>query len=606
VRRAVLARSSAPAYHPDRLNALNRLSRAVLAATRDLAPVVLAACGEEGPPGGRPRLPPAIELPLRAGPCPIRFVDGTAASGVDFVHENGFDREGWFYVEQFGSGVAAFDADGDEDVDLYFLSGRRLSGAPQEPPPRNRFYRNLGDGRFVDATDESGLGDTRYSLGVCAADYDNDGDLDLYVTNFDEPNALYRNDRRGRFEDVAAAAGARGRDDALDTVCAFADVDGDGHVDLFVGCYGDHSRRRNDVCHIASRIERGRMLRAYCPPRTFAPLPDLLLRNRGDGTFEDATERAGLAGFRGRSLGIAFGDYDDDGDADAFVACDNTPNYLLVNDGRGRFRDVADEAGVALDHSGAVLSGMGASCGDFDRDGRLDIVATYFEREWNGLYHNRGALEFGDVAVEAGTARASFHYLGWGCVLADLDLDGLPDWVVANGRLQPDYDQLYDSPIGYRQPLLVQLNRGGRRFESLDADAGEAVARLRAGRGLAAADLDGDGDLDLALNNNQEPAELLRNESPRDGRHWLLVKVVGSASNRAGIGARVAVTAAGRTQVAEVASGQSYLSQGDLRLHFGLGASVVDRLEVRWPSGRRSLLESVAADRLTIVVEPER
>ncbi len=564
-----------------------------------IAVLVTAACTDDDRDGASTRaVVEPITLPARTGPCPIQFVDATAASGVDFVHESGFDERGWFYVEVNGSGVASFDADGDEDVDLYFLSGTRLSGTSEDPLPRSRFFRNTGGGRFSDATDESGLGDARYSQAVCAADYDNDGDLDLYVTHFDEPNALYRNYGIGRFEDVAAAAGVLGRPDAVDAACAFADVDNDGNVDLYVGGCLDHTKEHNQVC-----AKDGN--RFYCPPRTYAPLPDLLLRNRGYGTFEDVTARSGLAGLLGRTLGIAFGDWDDDGDADAFVACDNTPNFLLLNDGKGCFRDISEEAGVALSESGGRLSGMGVATGDFDRDGRIDFVATYFEREFNGLYRNLGEMRFENIARQAGTAAASLPMLGWGTVLADLDLDGLPDWVVANGHTQPHVERIGKPLVGYQQPLLVYLNRGDRTFESLDAQAGEVVARRRAGRSLAAADLDGDGDLDLVLNNNHEPAEILANESPHDGRHWLLVKTVGTVSNGAGIGARVVVTAGGLCQVAEVASGQSFYSQSDLRLHFGLGAAtVVDRLTVRWPSGRHSQLDDLAADRLVVVTEP--
>ena len=543
----------------------------------------------------------APELAERSGPSPIQFVDGTGDAGIDFVHDAGFDRQGWYYIEEFGSGVVAFDADGDDDVDLLFLTGHSLSLPADARRAVARYFRNDGSGRFIDATATSGLGDSRYALGGCVADYDNDGDVDVYVTLFDHGNELWRNDGSGRFEDVAAAAGALGRPDAMDGACAFADVDADGHVDLYVGACLDHTRANNPICHRPGTAEAGSPERIYCPPRTFRPLPDLLLRNRGDGTFEDWTDEAGIAGLTGRTLGVAFADLDDDGDVDGFITCDNTPNFLLRNDGLGHFTEIGVAAGTAYGTSGEIMSGMGVAIGDLDRDLRLDLVATYFEREPNAELRNRGGLKFTDFAEDSGSAAASWRLLGWGTALADFDADGHVDWVVANGHTQPFGRGLE----GYQQPLLLLLNRGDGHFEPLGDAAGAVIAKRRAGRALALADFDRDGDLDIVLNNCQEPAAVLRNESPRDGRHWLSVRLVGTVSNRAAIGARVKVTAGGVTQVREVSSGQSFFSQSDLRLHFGLGAAaVVDAIDVRWPSGRRTRQERLAADRAIVITEP--
>jgi hypothetical protein len=548
-----------------------------------------------------PRVSKAPTLPPRSGPAPIQFVDGTADAGIDFVHDSGFNRRDWHYIEEFGSGVVAFDADGDDDVDLLFLTGHSLTAPVDAPRPSARFFRNDGSGRFVDATASSGLGDSRYASGACVADYDNDGDLDVYVTLFDAGNALWRNDGSGRFEDVAAAAGALGRQDAMDSACAFVDVDSDGHVDLYVGGCLDHTRSNNPICHRPGTEEAGAPERIFCPPRTFRPLPDLLLRNRGDGTFEDFTAEAGLAALVGRTLGVAFSDLDDDGDQDGFITCDNTPNFMLRNDGRGRFTEVGASAGVAFGTSGEIMSGMGVASGHLDRDLRPDLVATYFEREPNAELRNLGGLRFIDFAEESGSAPASWRLLGWGTALADFDADGHQDWIVANGHTQPFGRGLE----GYQQPLLLLLNRGDGRFEPLGAAAGTIVARRRADRALALADFDRDGDLDVVLNNSQEPAELLRNESPRDGRHWSSIRLVGTASNRAAIGARVTLAAGGVSQVRDVFSGQSFFSQSDLRVHFGLGAATtIDAVEVRWPSGKRSRHEGLAADRAITLTEP--
>jgi hypothetical protein len=561
------------------------------------------------------RMPAAVALPPREGASPVQFVDATEESGVVFEQVNGYGGGGWFYVETLGSGVVFFDADGDGDADLFFCNGSTLAGPPPEHVPSDGFFRNDGRGRFVDATVEAGLADAHYTMAACAGDVDNDGDLDLYATNFDAPNVLYRNDGTGRFTNVAAATGAEGPSIGTEGACALADVDGDGWLDLFVGGCLDHSRARNKECFRgggdAERVRR------YCNPVDYSPQAGTLLRNRGDGTFEDATRAAGLAEIRARMLGVAFCDFDDDGDADLFVACDRTPNLLLVNDGRGRFREEAGTGGVDTDRDGRSLGGMGVGTGDWNGDGRLDLVATYFEAEANGLYRNDGDNVFTDCARPSGTANVSFYFLGWGTDLFDADLDGRLDWLVANGHVFPNIESIEvpQHNRGYAQLALFFLNRGDGYFESLGEDAGPALAQRLTARGLATADVDGDGDLDVAINSNHSRGSLWRNDSPRGDRHWLLVKTVGamrpgapagSASNRDGVGARIVAHVGDRALVREVHTAQSYFSQGDLRAHFGLGAATrVDRLEIRWPSGRRTELSDVPADQALVVSEPD-
>jgi len=588
------------------------------------AAVVLGATRLVHGSGGRRKLPqrPTREIPTalaltaRQGPSPVRFVDCTAASGVDFEEVNGYGDGGWFYVETLGSGVVCFDADGDGDLDLYFCNGAHLVGTTQDPPPRDQLFRNDGHGHFVDATAESGLGDTHYSMAACAADYDNDGDLDLYVTSFDEPNVLYRNDGAGHFTDVTAASGTAGNAAGTEGACAFADVDGDGWLDLFVGGCVEHSRTKNKPCRDAI-LDTKTLTRRYCNPIDYQPIPDTLLRNRGDGTFEDVSVAAGVADHSGRALGVAFCDFDDDGDQDLYVANDRSPSELLINDGHGHFTDEGMAAGVAVDPDGRAQASMGIAVGDYDGDGRMDFAVTYFEKEWNGLYHNEGDHLFTDQAGPSGTAGPSFSKLGWGTEFFDADLDGKLDWLVLNGHVHPNIEQLRppDSHDGYAQQPLFFLNRGNGQFENLREEAGPALAARHTARGLAVGDFDGDGDLDVAINSNHSRATIWRNESPRADRHWLMVKTVGAAradlstgksgSNRDGIGARVIVHAGGQTQIREVHTGQSYFSQGDLRVHFGLGAATkADLVEVRWPSGRVSQLRDVPADQIVVIPEP--
>jgi len=588
-----------------------------------LACLALVACRvDQDKLPAPPRKPPEeVRLPPRRGPSPVRFVDATSESGITYVQDNGRSND-FFFVEQMSSGVAFFDADGDGDPDLLFVNGKKILGPPESPAPVNTFYRNDGKGHFTDDTAASGLGDPRYGVGVCCADYDNDGDEDVYVTNFDGPNGLYRNDGTGRFEDVAKQAGVEGKGD-MDSACAFADVDGDGLLDLYVGAYADSSLRNNKVCEETRRDGLGK-LRRYCPPKEHRPLPDILYHNRGDGTFEDWSGVSGIGSHTGRTLGVAFADYDDDGDPDIFVSCDRSPNLFFVNDGRGRFREIAGTNGTAVSDEGRIQAGMGIATSDFDGDGRIDAAVTYFEKESNGLYRNLGDNRFVQVERDSGSATASFFLMGWGTEFLDADLDGWPDWIVANGHLMDDIPMFREPVAGYEQPLLFYLNRGGGRFESLGEEAGPGLKTGHVGRGLATADIDGDGDCDVVISSLHAPATLLRNDSPRAGRHWLTVRLRGTKSNRDGVGARITVRmpspsgldrAGGSDGVGDPASpppilvreihtGQSYMSQSDLPAHFGLGAAAaVPELTVRWPSGSVTRLTNVKADQVLDIVE---
>lgn len=549
------------------------------------------------------RLPEGVDVAPRAGESPVRLVDGTEAAGIDFVQSNGKSQD-LFYVEIVGNGAMFFDADGDGDQDLYLLNGKRVAGPPENPPILNGFFLNDGTGHFTDATAVSGLGDPRFSVGVCGADYDNDGDIDVYVTNFDEDNALYRNDGKGHFTDVAKNAGVTGKG-MLDSSCAFGDPDNDGWLDLYVGYYVDHSKANNKYCEDKRRDGKG-MARRYCNPADYNAPTDLYFHNRGDGTFEDRSEELGITQSAGRTLGIDFVDFDDDGDQDIFVACDRTSNLYFENKGDGSFTDLAMENGTGLSEEGKAQAGMGTVTGDYDNDGRIDLAVTYFEKEANGLYRNLGNHQFQQMAVPSGTARPSFIYLAWGTEFFDADLDGLLDWIIADGHVIPNVADFREPIANFEQPNLFFLNRGRGIFEDLGAEAGPGLEIEKCSRGLAVADIDGDGDLDAIVTNINERPDLLRNDSPRSGNHWLIVRTRGTRGNRDGIGARVVATLADGTKLTrEIHSGQSYLSQSDMRAHFGLGRNeTISALDIRWLSGATSHLENVPADQVLEVVEP--
>ncbi len=533
---------------------------------------------------------------------PVLFVDATEEAGLRFVHCNG-KSEDLFLIESIPAGAIFFDPDLDGDPDLYLLNGAYVAAPPPDPAPLDALYRNDGRGRFSAATEGTGLGDPRFSIGVSGADYDNDGDPDLYVTNFEDQNALYRNDGGLRFTDVAHAAGVEGTA-AFDAPSAFADLDNDGFLDLYVGNYNDHSRAHNIPCKMKRRDGQG-IERRYCPVERYNPIDDVLYRSRGDGTFEDKSAESGIAGHPGRSFGIACADYDDDGDQDIFVACDNTPNLYFENQGGFHFQEIATEAGVGVDKDGDARGGMGIATGDLDGDGRLDAAITNFTDEVNGFYRNRGKNLFSAWEDSNGTAAPSRPFIGWGIEFFDADLDADLDCLLVNGHFIDNEHLFREALAGYEQPNLFYLNDGHGMFEELGERAGPALGILRVSRGLATADIDGDGDLDALVSNLHARPDLLRNDSPRAGQHWLLVRTIGRKSNRNGIGARLIAHLRDRDLVREVHSGQTCFSQSDMRVHFGLGrASLVPDLEVRWPSGATSRLTDVAADQVLEIVEP--
>jgi hypothetical protein len=535
------------------------------------------------------RRAPQLRVPNAAT---VTFQDISAVAGVEFLHVNGASSEKYL-PETMGSGGLFFDYDNDGWTDILLVDGGSIADRETNQGARHRLYRNRGGGTFADVTESSGIDHTGYGMGACAADYDNDGWVDVYITSVG-PNALYRNTGHGGFENVTQAAGVGLS--RWSTSCAFADFDRDGFVDLFVTNYVE-TGMTNKFCG-----DPGRNLRAYCHPLTYRPLASVLYHNNGNGTFTDVSERAGIAGYTGNGLGVVVGDYDDDGWPDVFVANDSMPNFLFHNEGNGTFREVALAAGVAVGIDGRARAGMGTDFGDYDGDGRLDLIVTNHEFEGAALFRNLGGGLFVDTTSASGIAAPTLPWVGFGVVWFDYDNDGRLDVCIVNGHVI-DNTASFRSGSTYAQQRLLFRNAGKGRFENVSAVSGSAFVDGHVSRTLAAGDIDNDGDLDLLVTNTGRRAELLRNDGGNQQKA-LLVRLVGKASNRDAIGARLRMTAAGRTQLREVKAGSSYLGQSDTRVHFGLGSSeFADRLEVRWPSGRVETVEHVAANAVVTLVE---
>jgi hypothetical protein len=522
----------------------------------------------------------------------VQFRNVAASAGLTASFPNGGQKSKRFILETTGSGVAFFDYDNDGLPDIFIVSGE---GGP------SRLYHNEGKGRFTDVTAKMGLDATSgWGQGVCAADYDNDGFTDLFVTFWGQ-NHLYRNVAGRRFEDVTERAGLRQDRVRYNTGCAFLDYDNDGHADLFVANYLRFDPKTtpqpgdNPYC-----FYRG--LPVACGPRGLPFDRNILYRNNGDGTFSDVSDASGISEpDRNYSLGVLTGDFNHDGLTDIYVACDQTPSLLYINQGNGKFIEEAVLRGVAFDENGKAMSGMGVTAADYDGDGWPDVFRSNFSDERETLYRNRGGGEFDDVTIAAGISRNT-RYVGWGCGFFDFDNDGWKDLLLVNGHVFPEVERL-GTDIHYRDRAILYRNLGGGKFADISESAGPGVLERHPARGAAFADYDNDGLIEVLINNQNEPPSLLK-QAMRPANHWTLLQLTGRRSNRSGLGARVRVTAGGRTQIDEVRSGGSYLSQNDLRLHFGLGAAEkMDRIEIEWPSGIPQTLRDVPADRVVQIVE---
>lgn len=526
---------------------------------------------------------------------PVLFQEVTKDAAMHFQHINGATPERYM-PETMGSGGLFFDYDNDGWLDIFLVDGGSLVDEELARRARSLLYKNERDGTFRDTTAHAGLKNPGYGMGACAADFNNDGWADLYLTNVG-PNILYRNNGNGTFTDVTQKAGVGA--DLWSSSCAFADIDRDGDLDLYVANYVDFAVNNNKYCgdHVKD-------VRAYCHPNVYNGLPDVLYRNNGNGTFTDITREAGIYNSAGKGLGVKFGDYDNDGWTDIHVANDSVPNFLYQNQGNGTFKEVGLWAGVSVNGEGRPEAGMGTDLGDYDNDGLLDIFVTNLDMETNTLYRNLGDDLFTDVTFESGHGEPSLRYVGFGTAFFELDNDGDLDMIVANGHILDNATHFRDN-IRYAQRNLLFRNEGEGTFKEVGLAAGPGFALEKVSRGLAIGDIDNDGDLDLLITNNGQMADLLLNDGGNQN-HALVVRTIGTKSNRDGIGARLQLTNGSHTQMAEVQAGSGYLGQNDLRVHFGLGkASRVDRLDVHWPSGAVDTFENLEANQILTVKEGE-
>jgi hypothetical protein len=529
---------------------------------------------------------------LAAAPSPpaIRFREGAAAAGLVFRIENHASPQKHL-VETVAGGLAVFDYDGDGRPDVYFTNGAALPSLEKESPQDwNRLFHNEGGLRFTDVTERAGLRGAGYSMGAAAGDYDNDGHVDLFVAGVNR-NVLYRNRGDGTFEDVTTRAGVKST--VWSVAAGWFDYDNDGRLDLFVVNYVQWSPSFDRFCG-----DPVRKLRVYCHPRYFEGLPNALYRNRGDGTFEDVSERSGIAKHAGKGMSVAFADYDLDGRIDAYVTNDAVPNFLFRNRGDGSFEETALRAGAALPDRGTAVSSMGADFRDYDNDGRPDLVMTALAGETFPLFHNEGKGQFRDATLPSGVAALSARLSGWGVALADFDNDGRKDLFTANAHVNDAIESF--EAARYRLPNSVFANRGDGTFADASAASGDAFQVARAHRGLGVADLDGDGRLDVVTSALGEPAELWVNDG-REGNAWLRVEPTGTRSNRDGIGAVVRVGAQANAMTAAV----GYASSSHAGVHFGLGRTDKVDVEVTWPGGAVQRLAGVSANQVLRVHEPD-
>ena len=527
----------------------------------------------------------------------VRFVDVTAEAGIHFQHVNG--AAGAYHLpETLGAGGAFFDADNDGYLDIYLVNSGYWEESTSLKAADSVLYRNNGDGTFTDRTATAGVGNRgNYGQGAACADYNNDGNVDLYVTNFGA-NVLYRNNGDGTFTDVTRLTGVG--DPGWSSSATFLDYNRDGYLDLFVVNYLVYS------LDIPYRPCGEGETHTYCHPSLFEGAPDRLYRNNGDGTFTDVSQDAGIGGigglFHGKGLGVVSADFNNDGIPDIYVANDDTRNDFFYNNGDGTFSEISLFAGCAYSFDGIAQAGMGVATDDYNGDGWLDIFVTNLSYETNALYRNNGDGTFTDVIYESHLGKESFLFVGFGTGFFDADNDGWRDIFIANGHIIDNIEDTHDV-LTYRQPDQLFRNRGDSTFREISANAGDYFQQAAVSRGALFGDYDNDGDVDLVVTQSNGPATLLRNDSPAE-HNWIRLKTLGVISGRAGIGTRVTLTTGEHKQIQEVNPGASYLSSHDVRLHFGLGTSkIVDRIEVRWQSGVVQVFENLPVNTEHVIAE---
>ena len=532
-----------------------------------------------------------LTVPLQRTPVSVQFKDITQSSGITFKHVLSPEKK--YIAESMSGGVALFDYDNDGFLDIFFVNSLTVEMARANQKSQSALYRNNHDGTFSDVTVKAKVGDVGWGMGCAAGDFNNDGFDDLYVTSIG-PDHLFKNNGNGTFIDVTQKAGVS--DPRFSTGAAFLDYDNDGDLDLFVTNYVGF-----DVNHLPTFGEgpacQFKGVPVQCGPRGLPGAGDSLFRNNGDGTFTDTSKNAGVADSRGYyGLDVVSSDFDGDGWVDVFIANDSTPNFLYHNNGNGTFSEIGFESGAALNKNGSEQGCMGVTLGDYDHDGLLDMFITNFDDEYNVLYRNAGQNSFADVSYEAQLALVSLPYVGWGTKFFDYDNDGWLDLFIANGHAYPQRDR-------YRQRKLVHRNNRDGTFSEVAAQLGSGMMEELASRGTAFGDIDNDGDVDIVVNNLDGVPQLLRNDGGNTNNS-ILVKTVGTKTNRNGIGAKLKVVSGDLVQVEELRSGGSYISQNDFRLHFGLEKRTkVDLIQVRWPSGVVDTLTNIPANKIVIVKE---
>jgi hypothetical protein len=551
-------------------------------------------------PEQSPSAAPAVDLG-------VSFINIARESGLNAKTIYGGEHKNKYLLETTGCGVAFYDYDNDDWLDIFLVNGWRLEGFPAGQEPTCHLFKNNRDGTFTDVTAKAGLLHSGWGQGVCVGDYDNDGFDDLFVTYFGK-NVLYRNNGNGTFTDVSEKAGVAGHGKRWNTGCAFVDYDRDGHLDLFVANYIDLDLKTAPVPESGPCLYKGVMV--ACGPPGLVGGKNILYHNNGDGTFTDVSEKSGILKANGTyGLGVLTADLDNDGWPDIYVANDSTASALYQNKKNGTFVDIALEAGCALSADGKPQAGMGISAADYDLDGNLDLVKTNFAGDTPSLYHSLGGATFEDTTYQAGLGKYT-QYLGWGCGFFDMDNDGWADILICNGHVYPEVEQL-KMEAGYPQRKLLYKNLRNGRFEDVSYNGGPGISTRAAARGCAFGDFDNDGDLDVVVNTVNDYPQLLRCDS-RTGNHWIKIKTMGTKSNRSGIGARLKCVTHipgeknPHSQIDEVRSGGGYFSQNDLRVHFGIGkAEKVDLLEIRWPSGLVETLKDIKPNQLIVVKEGE-
>ena len=542
---------------------------------------------------------PQEKLAASGRPFFASFVDVAREAGLSQpVIYGGVDRKDYI-LEADGCGCAFFDYDNDGWIDIFVLTGTRLEGSP--PGNTNRLYKNNRDGTFTDMTVKAGLHDVGWASSVCVGDYNNDGHEDLFCTYFGQ-NKLYRNNGDGTFTDVTTAARLLDPFPRWGAGCSFLDYDRDGKLDLFVSNYLEFDIQR--VPKPGAEVNcNWKGLPVNCGPRGLPPGHHSLYRNNGDGTFTDVSEESGISSHReSYGMTVVTADFDEDGWPDIFVACDSTPSLLFMNNHDGTFREEGVLRGAALSDDGSEQAGMGVGLGDYNLDGHLDLFKTHFSDDTCGLYRNNGKGNFEDVTL-ASRIGVETRFTSWGAAMTDLDNDGMPDLFMVTGSVYPEVEAKL--PVyPYKTPRVIFRNLGKGIFEELIEQAGPGIAAKHSSRGCAFGDFDNDGDVDVLIVNMNEPPSLLRNDL-RGENHWLKIKLIGTKSNRSAIGATVVVRYGGKAQAQAVLSQSSFYSSNDSRLHFGLGSDKTADVEIRWPSGMKQELRTVPSNQLVTVREGE-